>query len=178
MVDRAAGAQIAIIARGCWTSRNAGTVGRNSKESAMTRRYAIFANLLLSLPVVAGLLGTAPRALAQTKMTAVVPFAFSIGDHHLTAGSYSVEPLSDCFLAVRNNQTSRTVVLMVRKEGGRGLASTRRLVFQREERGMYLTQAWFGGSQEHLEAVAKPKRALEYAKGTSPAGQSIEVASK
>jgi hypothetical protein len=144
----------------------------------MTRRSAIFAYLLLSLPVVTGLLGTAPRALAQTKMTATVPFAFSIGNHHLAAGSYSVEPLSDCFLAVRNNLTSRTIVLMVRKEEGRGDRSARRLVFQRQGQEVYLTQAWFGASQEHVEAVAKPKRDLEYAKGSSAAGQSIEVASK
>jgi hypothetical protein len=144
----------------------------------MTRRSAIFANLLLSLPVVTGLLGIAPRALAQTnKMIATVPFAFSVGDQHLAAGSYSVERLNTWFLTVRNVKTSKTVLLMVRKEQGRTLASNAHLTFQREGRGMYLTQAWFAGSPEHVEAVAKPKRDLEYAK-TAPAGQVVEVASK
>jgi hypothetical protein len=145
----------------------------------MTRRSAILANLLLSLPVVTGLLGTAPRAVAQSRpMTATIPFAFSVGDQHLAAGSYSVERLDNCFLAVRNNKTSKTVVLMVRKEQGPARESSAHLTFQREGRALYLTQAWFGGSQEYLKSVAKPKRDLEYAKQTSPAAQSIEVASK
>jgi hypothetical protein len=143
----------------------------------MTRRSAIFANLLLSVPMVTGLLGAAPNASAQTKMNATIPFEFSIGNHHLAAGSYSVERLDECFLAVRNNKTSKTIVLMVRKEEGRGHASTSRLVFQREGRGMYLTQAWFAGTDQQVEAVARPKRDLEYAKQNSPAKSVIEVAS-
>jgi hypothetical protein len=143
----------------------------------MTRRSAIFANLLFSLPLITGLLGTAPSASAQPGLTATIPFDFSVGNQHLTAGSYSVEPLSGCFLAIRDNKTSRTTVLMVRKEEGRGLESTAHLTFQREGRGMYLTQAWFAGYQGHIETVAKPKRDLEYAKAT-PAGPSIEVALK
>jgi hypothetical protein len=42
---------------------------------------------------------------------------------------------------------------------------------------MYLKQAWFAGSSEHDQTVAKPRRNLEYAKGT-PTGPSIEVALK
>jgi hypothetical protein len=143
----------------------------------MTRRSAIFANLLLSLPVVTGLLGIAPTASAQAGMTATVPFAFSAGNQHLAAGSYSVERISGCFLAVRNNKTSKTTVLMVRKEEGRGLTSQAHLVFQRGGREMYLTQAWFAGAQEHVQAVAKPKRDLEYAKNAS-AAPSVEIAAK
>lgn len=143
----------------------------------MTRRSVIFARLLLSLPLVTGLLGAVPNASAQTKLTATIPFAFTAGNQHLAAGSYSVEQVSRCFLAVRNNKTSRTTVLMVRKEEGRKLESSSRLVFQRDGRGMYLAQAWFAGSSEHDQTVAKPKPNLEYAKGTD-AAPSIEVALK
>jgi hypothetical protein len=143
----------------------------------MTRRSAILANLLLSLPVVTGLLGTAPNAMAQSQMTVTIPFAFSVGNQHLAPGSYSVEQISDCFLAVHNNKTSTTTVLMTRKEPRRGLTSQAHLVFHRGGREMYLTQAWFAGAQEHVDAVAKPKRDLEYAKN-APAGQSIEIAAK
>jgi hypothetical protein len=177
MVGEAAGAQITNIASGCRLAEMLD--GPQFKgDTPMTRRSAIFANLLLSLPVVTGLLGTAPRALAQSKMTATVPFAFSVGNQHLAAGSYSVGRINSCFLAVRNIKSSRTTVLMVRQEQGRGLESNAHLTFQREGRGMYLTQAWFAGSQEHVVAVAKPKRDLEYAKGVSPAPQVVEVASK
>jgi hypothetical protein len=177
MVGEAAGAQITNIASGCRLAEMLD--GPQFKgDTPMTRRSAIFANLLLSLPVVTGLLGTAPNALAQTKMIATVPFAFSVGNQHLAAGSYSVEQLNTWFLTIRNVKTSKTVLLMVRKEQGRGLESNAHLTFQREGRGIYLTQAWFAGSQEHVVAVAKPKRDLEYAKGVSPAPQVVEVASK
>jgi hypothetical protein len=177
MVEAAAGAQIMNIASGCRLAEMLD--GPQFKgDTPMTRRSAILANLLLSLPVVTGLLGTAPSALAQSQMTATIPFAFSAGDRHLAAGSYSVERINSSFLAVRNNKTSRITVLMVRGEQGRGLQSNAHLTFQREGRGMYLTQAWFAGSSEYVQTVAKPKRDLEYAKGASSAGQVIEVASK
>jgi hypothetical protein len=147
----------------------------------MTRRSAILANILLSLPMVGGLLGTAPSASAQTDTTAsmkvTVPFAFSIGKDHLAAGSYSVERISDRFVSVRNNKNSKTQVLMVRKEDGRGsLASGSHLVFQREGSGTYLTQAWFGGTNEYVGTAKLPKRDAEYAKGNSQVSH-IEVAS-
>lgn len=144
----------------------------------MTRRSAILANLLLSLPVVTGLLGTAPSALAQTgTMTATIPFAFSVGDQHLAAGSYSVERINSSFLTVRENKTGKATAWMVLGEQGRGYPSRAHLVFQREGRGMYLTQAWFGGTNQYVKTTAKPKRELENAKGSSASG-TIEVAAK
>ncbi|HEY3989564.1 MAG TPA: hypothetical protein VGM02_09725 [Acidobacteriaceae bacterium] len=144
----------------------------------MTHRSRILATLLLSLPMVAGLLGAAPNASAQTKMTATIPFAFSIGNHRMAAGSYSVERMSDCYLVVHNNKTSQSRVLIVRHEEGNAVQPRAHLVFQRQGERMYLTQAWFAGTNDYAQAVAKPKRDLEYAKNPSPAGTTIEVASK
>src|ERR1700727_1819268 len=124
MVEPVAGAQIATIASGCRAGRDALAAAAIQRRLPMTRRSAILANLLLSLPVVTGLLGTAPSALAQTgKMTATIPFAFSVGDQHLAAGSYSVERINDCFLTIRDNKTSRATALMVLGEQGRGYQS-------------------------------------------------------
>jgi hypothetical protein len=128
----------------------------------MTRRSVILANLLLSLPMVSGLLGAAPSASAQTAMTVTVPFDFSIGNHHLAGGSYSIARTSECFVALHNNKTSKTVVLMVRKEEG-GRSSGAHLVFQREGRAIYLTQAWFTGAEEYVGTAKLPKRDVEYA---------------
>jgi hypothetical protein len=145
----------------------------------MTRRSAILANLLLSLPIVTGLPGAAPNASAQTnQMTATIPFDFSIGNHHLAAGSYSVEQVSGYALEVRNNKTRNSVFLMVRGENRYGPVTRSRLVFERTGKGMYLTQAWFAGTNAHVEAVAKPKSDLENAKQNAPAPSTIEVASK
>lgn len=143
----------------------------------MTRRSAILASMLLSLPMMSGLLGAAPSASAQTPMTVTIPFDFSIGNDHLVAGSYSVERISDCLVAVRSNKTLKSQVLMVRKEDGRGAPGAgSHLVFQRAGRGLYLTQAWFSGTNEYVGTAKLPKRNEEYAKGVSQVSH-IEVAS-
>jgi hypothetical protein len=145
----------------------------------MTRRSAILANLLLSLPMVTGLLGAAPNASAQTnQMTATIPFDFSIGNRHLAAGSYSVEQVSGYALEVRNNKTRNSIFLMVRGDNRYDSVTRSHLVFERAGKGMYLTQAWFAGTNAHVEAVAKPKSDLDYAKQNAPAPSIIEVASK
>jgi hypothetical protein len=92
-------------------------------------------------------------------------------------GSYSVERINNCFLTVRDNKTSKATVLMVLGEQGRGYPSRSHLVFQREGRGMHLTQAWFAGTNQYVKSTAKPKRDLESAKGPSSSG-TIEVAAK
>jgi hypothetical protein len=42
---------------------------------------------------------------------------------------------------------------------------------------MYLTQAWFAGTNQYVKTTAKPKRDLEEAKSSSSSG-TIEVAAK
>jgi hypothetical protein len=46
------------------------------------RLSAIFAKLLLSLPIAAGLLCAAPVASAQDSQSVNIPFAFSVNNHH------------------------------------------------------------------------------------------------
>jgi hypothetical protein len=42
---------------------------------------------------------------------------------------------------------------------------------------MYLSQAWFAGTNQYVKAVAKPNHGLENAKGSSSSG-TVEVAAK
>lgn len=142
----------------------------------MTRRSAILTNLLLSLPMMTGLLGAAPSASAQTnRMTITIPFEFLIGNHHLAAGFYSVERISDNALLVRNNKSSRGVLFPVGIEQGPALESRSYLTFLRDGRSTYLKQASFAGTSLHMDTGAKVKRGQEYA-GATPS--TIEVASK
>ena len=146
----------------------------------MTRPSAILANLLLSLSMVTGLLGVASSISAQTpttnKMKATIPFAFSIGNHHFAAGSYSVERISNYALLVHSNTKTDAAFLAVRGEDGRGLISRGHLVFERAAGDLYLTQAWFAGTDKQYDAVAKPKRGVESAKQVLPVNSAIEVA--
>lgn len=141
-----------------------------------TRRAAILTNLLLSLPLAAGLLGSASTASAQTSLNVNVPFAFTANNQHLPAGQYRVERLSERFLSIRNLKTASTVTVMVRPEEGRIFESYSRLVFGREGNRNYLTQVWTPGTNRYSQLVTRPSFNQELAK--HPASSIIEVASK
>jgi hypothetical protein len=143
-----------------------------------TRRAAILSNLLFSLPLAAGLLGSAIPASAQTNLDINVPFAFSANNQHFPAGSYRVQLVSERFLSIRNVKTASTVVVMVRPERGRILESYSRLVFDREGNQNYLTQVWTPNTNIYSKLTAKPRFNQELAKQAHPAASTIEVATK
>jgi hypothetical protein len=143
-----------------------------------TRRAAILANLLFSLPLAAALLGSAIPASAQTNLDVNVPFAFTANNQHLPAGSYRVQLVSDRFLSIRNIKTASTVVVMIRPEQGRALESRSRLVFDRDGNQNYLTQVWIPNTNIYSELTAKPRFNQELAKQAHPAAFTIEVATK
>jgi hypothetical protein len=147
--------------------------------SAMkTRRAAILTNLLLTLPVAAGLLCSAPSASAQTLMDVNVPFAFSAAHQHLPAGSYRIQLLSQCYVSIHDLKTARTIVVMVRPEQGRNLESHSRLVFDRDGSQNSLTQVWGAGASGYSKLTAAPKFNQELAKQAHPAASTIELAAK
>ncbi len=143
-----------------------------------TRHAAILSNLLFSLPLAAGLLGSAIPATAQTSMDVNVPFAFSAGNQHLPAGSYRVQLVSERFLSIRNVKTASTVVVMIRPEEGRILGSHSHLVFDRVGNQNYLTQVWGPGTKSYSKLVARPGFNQELAKQVQPASSAVEVATK
>ena len=135
----------------------------------MNRSSAILAKLLLSLPVAAGLLCAAPVASAQDSQSVNIPFAFSANNHHLEAGHYQVQLVSDRFLYLRNANTARSEIMMVRPEPGRAIETQGRLVFHRAAGRTYLTQVWIAGTSMHSEVVGRPKPVAELAnKGQAP----------
>jgi hypothetical protein len=142
----------------------------------MTRRAAI--NLLLSLPLAAGLLGSATNASAQTILDVNVPFAFSANNQHLPAGSYRVQRLSEYFLSIRNVKTASTVVVMIRPERGRPLESHSRLIFSREGNHSYLTQVWTPDTDRYSQLTSPPRHDQELRTQIHPAPSTVEVAAK
>ncbi|HZD75705.1 MAG TPA: hypothetical protein VE218_01790 [Acidobacteriaceae bacterium] len=142
-----------------------------------TLRAAILSNLLFSLPVAAGLLGSATAASAQTSLNVNVPFAFSANNHYLPAGEYHVQRVSDCFLSIRNIKTGSALVVIIRPETGNALDSYSRLVFDREGNQNYLTQVWTPDTNKYSQLTVRPKFNQELAKDV-PAGSTIEVAAK
>jgi hypothetical protein len=144
----------------------------------MTRRAAILSNLLFSLPLAAGLLGSAIPASAQTNLDVNVPFAFSANHQQLPAGHYRVQLVSDCFLSIRNVKTASTVVVMVRPEEGRLFESHSRLVFDREGNQNYLTQVWSADTSRYSKLTSRPRHDQELRTQVHPAPSTVEVAAK
>jgi hypothetical protein len=144
----------------------------------MTRRSQILSNVLLSLPLAAGLLCTAPPASAQTSASFTVPFAFSANGRNLPAGSYDIQRKSSCILSLSNVKTGRSQFLMVRSESGPAIETRGRLVFQRYGTHAYLRQVWSSGTSMHSELVVRPNLEESLAKQIPPAGSSFEVALK
>ena len=144
----------------------------------MTSRTRILANLLLSLPLAAGLLCAATHASAQTSASVNIPFAFSADNQYVPAGSYQLQWLSDRFLALRNTRTNTNQVLMVRPEAGSVIETRGRLVFQRAGKRNYLVQVWAAGTSMHSEMVVRHKTECEEVKAPAPAGSTFELALK
>jgi hypothetical protein len=147
----------------------------------MTRqmlRAAILSNLLFSLPLAAGLLGSATAASAQDSLEVNVPFAFSANHQHLPAGSYRVERLSERCVSIRDIKTARTMLVMVRPEEGRALESHSRLVFDRQGNQNYLTQVWIPGTSTYSKLTARPPQINQELAKHQPAHSTVEVASK
>jgi hypothetical protein len=135
----------------------------------MNRSSAILAKLLRSLPVAAGLLCAAPVASAQDSQSVNIPFAFSANNHHMEAGHYQVQLVSDRFLYLRNANTARSEIMMVRPESGRVIETRGRLVFHRAAGRTYLTQVWVAGTSMHSEVVGRSKPEAELVnKGQAP----------
>jgi hypothetical protein len=144
----------------------------------MTRRSLILTKVLLSLPLAAGLLCTAPHAGAQTSASFTVRFAFSANNQDVPAGSYDIQRVSSCILSLHNVKTGKSQFLMVRPESGPAIETRGRLVFQRYERHVYLRQVWSPGTSMHSELVVRPTLEESLAKQIPPGGSSVEVALK
>jgi hypothetical protein len=116
-------------------------------------------------------------ASAQASASVTIPFAFSADHQSVAAGSYKVQLLSDRYLSLRNTETNKTQVVMVRPESARGIETRGHLVFYRQGTRRYLTQAWFAGSSLHSEMAVQPKPQREL-KTRQVTPSTIELAMK
>lgn len=148
----------------------------------MKRHSLVLTNLLLSLPVAAGLLCAAPSASAQNIASssgiATIPFSFSADHQQVPAGRYEVQRRSIFLLALCNVETGKTEILTVNPGGG-GVVETRgSMVFHRDGTKYFLTQVKFGGSSLRSLLTAQPQTEQATAKNGVPSDRTIEVAMK
>lgn len=144
----------------------------------MTLRTANLSNLILNLSVAAGLLCAGVSASAQTIASITIPFAFSVDNQNVPAGSYSVEMLSDSFLSLRDKATNQTKIFLVRPELGQAIETRGRMVFQQAGSRKYLAQVWIPGTSLHSEIAVRHMRELESAKSKVTPSSTVELALK
>jgi len=144
----------------------------------MKRHSLMLTNLLLSLPVAAGLLCAAPSASAQTSERVTIPFAFSANHEQVSAGTYEVQRLSNFLLSLRNVKTEKTEILTVHPGDGGVIETQGSLVFHRDGTKYSLTQVKIAGSSVRSELTAQPQRQQTVTKNVPSTGSTIEVAMK
>lgn len=144
----------------------------------MTRRSALIAHVLYTLPLAAGLLCATGTASAQTTETVNIPFSFSANNHSVAAGTYQVNMISDRFMSLRNIKTHQSQVLMVRPDQGRAIESQGRLIFRRVAGRNYLQQVYMAGTSSHSELTVHAKPEQHYASNGWPSTATFEVAMK
>lgn len=112
----------------------------------MKRISSLIAKSLIAVVAAGAMLaGTAQAQLSQV-MTATIPFGFSADGNNVAAGTYKVELLSERTLWIRNVDSGKQLLLMVRPDVGRAVESQGKLIFHRFEGRNYLSEIRIAGS--------------------------------
>jgi hypothetical protein len=142
----------------------------------MTRRTDILARFALGLTLSAGLAASA-SAQSVPRTRANIPFAFSANKQPMAPGTYSVEITQSHIISMRNLNTGKTEMLMVRPDQFTPNNGDSRLVFHREAGQIYLTQVWIQGRDLHSNLISHPRPNREFAK-LSPPDSTFEIAAE
>lgn len=111
---------------------------------------------ILAISLVIGL----PNTYAQNAVMASVPFAFTVGGSDMPAGTYSISPVSDTVIAIRDRNTGKSVMSLTRHEWA-GSDGTPKLVFHKYGNKYFLSQVSRGfGSAPMQLPTSKQEREL------------------
>ena len=125
----------------------------------MTKRFfGLFALAVLVVSV------AAPLSAQSVRLTAKVPFEFTVGNQTLPAGEYALQtPSSSYLVQIRNMSTHAGVIAMTgsANSGIANLAGSPRLVFNKYGDRYVLHQIWDGASHlGHELPVTRAEREL------------------
>jgi hypothetical protein len=122
------------------------------------------------------LLVSVPNIYAQT--TATVPFAFTVGGSEMPAGTYTIRPVSQSVIAIRDRNTGKAVLSFVQLEWAGNSDGTPKLVFNKYGNRYFLSRVspGFGGNAMQVP-ISKLEREVRIA-STRGAPESEVVAAK
>ena len=93
----------------------------------------------------AALIATTP-AVAQTKHTATIPFAFEAGGTEYPSGTYEIQKMgTHSIVQIRNVDTGKGNMIAAPVPVGTGTVTSPKLVFQTTANGYRLSEFWLQG---------------------------------
>jgi hypothetical protein len=104
--------------------------------------------------------GVASAYAQETKVTAHIPFAFSVSSSTLPAGDYSLGQLYQNAWVIRNDDGSPAIITVVTPNGSNEEANSAKLVFEHCGDRYFLSEVRALG-QTTLIPASKAERALE-----------------
>jgi hypothetical protein len=151
------------------SGRTASTVARRARVEGEKMKKQMLKGFTMLIAIITMAFVTAVvSANAQTsrqKLTANVPFNFSVGDKEMNAGDIRVGNIteaSDSGIVVRNADDNQNAIRLTNTLQSAKAQEQTRLVFHRYGDKYYLAQIWTAGSRTGRELVkSKSERALE-----------------
>ncbi|PWT84852.1 MAG: hypothetical protein C5B58_04030 [Acidobacteria bacterium] len=123
------------------------------------------------------LLISAMSAYAQTTAKAAVPFAFTVGQTEMPAGTYVISSLSPSVITIRDADTGKAILSLVRLERAGGSNGNPKMVFSKYGTRYFLSQVSRGyGSDVMQLPTSKLERELQIANAGSVPEQKTIVA--
>jgi hypothetical protein len=120
----------------------------------MKRMTSVIVKSLFVILISGGPLALAAHAQDDSAITANVPFAFSVGNQEIAAGTYQLRLTSDRFqMSVRNMLTGKEQLFLVKPEVERKVTSRGRLMFRVCDGHSYLAEIHISGTTLFSETV-------------------------
>jgi hypothetical protein len=117
---------------------------------------------ILVLAVIA-MCAVAVQAQSSTLLKADVPFSFSIGDRHLSSGSYTIRSVADKVLCVQDANGEQTTMLQtIPKQSAKYMEP--KLIFHRYGNEFVLAEIWADSGRE-VPPTARVKELAKIEKG-------------
>ena len=125
------------------------------------------------------LLVSVPNTYAQNVTQATVPFAFTIGRSEMPAGTYTISHISPSVIAVRDSDTGKSVLTLVRPESAGKSDGNPKLLFNKYGNKYFLSQVspGFGSSPMQLP-TSQLERELRIAATRSAPEQTVIAAKR
>ena len=117
-----------------------------------------------------------PMVQAQSTLSANVPFAFSMGEKAMPAGTYQIRSVSDQVLALENLDSQHSWLVMKSHYVQASESQNPKLVFDKIGDQYFLSQIWDGRSNSGIElSSSKREKELQIAGASVPNDQETVI---